>query len=1544
MELDIFSWKKNSVKAIATNGAFLLFLMLIGNAELAAQHPKDGTGCGTATLPLYENFDGVADSLLNTNYMLDCWTRINSADPATDFFLPSCPRFIPSSVGSGNDLYWYISNNTSLFECIVMPQVDTTVNPINSLELVFNCHGGFGTPRFRIGVMSDLADTSTFEVVEEVSIGDLQHADTYEVSLAAYNGDGTYVAIRFMPDSANYCGTYMSDIALMTIPTCRHIYDLAASVENSSVDLTWAIQSPLAVGEWGVGDSLWLVQWGDTAVTVTIPAYTVEGLESDSLYTFNVSTLCTDTSAARSITVRTLRYGPVTSYPYHCDFEDSTETNAWVLINGAEPAKWVVATAANNTHGGQQSLYISSDGGLHNNGASTHSNTFATRTLHMDTGDYMVCYDWHIPQSGVTKYLRAALVPSSFTFEPGYIGWTYAYTPDSSYICLDSNTFLNDMLYWRRQVQQVHIGRAGNYTLVFYWHQGYSSYYSAAIDNVSVYKLDCPLATNLTATMGTGSATLAWEGDTTASWIATNDMQASQFTTQQSVVTSSTMATFNNLEMGTDYTLKVRSTCDSMPMQPHQHYDDLAATLTVTTLCDSIRHLPYYNDFNSLVYDIYDNTRPLVNCWTRICTYDTADVLNYPIWPQRCDNGLNNSVCLVWHWYSANDKQTIVLPPLAAEMGSVSGLRLLFKAKHNYYIHYPRFVLGVMTDPEDYTTFVPVDSVLVLHNYFEDYELSLADYDGTGRYVALHLSEVGQPTDFMNSKRVYLDNLILADGNLCHQPANIVTHSFHNRVELSWTPVGDETMWEVRYGDVDTLVVTPEITIDGLLPQTSYPVVIISVCGSENYGIPLSLSITTSCPPTELPYSCDFEEGIPSCWWKSSGSDPYLAGVNGLWMPHSGIRHIMMTGNQSGSSYLVLPLFSTPTDSLELSLWINKDSLVVGVMTDPYNLATFTPLRTVSAAQPYSYEQMHCYFPAYSGAERYLALRGPVTNGDINYFSIDDVEVDYAPSCKTPDSWRLLSYNSISATMQWYGYGCGQYRIDCTPDSGGQTVTVYSSTEMVTVTGLEPATTYNVTVRAVCGNGDTSLACGGTLTTTNVCSPVAGLVCSDITLHSVTVDWIERGLSTTWSIEYGPMGFLPGTGTTAGTNNHPYVLTGLAAGTDYDIYVTPMCIDGSSVPPASPLTITTQDYPPCFGVYNLQVDSTTYSSASFSWTAVLPTTDSLLFKVTVSDVDDNTTQIVTFTDNTEITVTGLQPTSVYVCSVQNVCDSNEGRYSEPFEIIFSTDTMLCFAPEGMTYGDLDYTSVTLDWDGIEEGASYELRLWNTVFDTIISTNQHPVNVGLLAQNVTYNAAVRTVCGGGVMVSDWSDAVSFTTQVCNVPDGLQVTEIGETSAMVRWDGDAESYNIEYGEHNFSVGTGTSIDHLIGDHLMLEGLTPGKEYDVAIKSNCTSQVSSVWNVVTFRTLQEVGVDNVDSVKAVSLYPNPAKEKVAIRVSGVEGTVMITILGVGGNKMLDKTVTCDGGVCDVWLDIKELPLGPYFVKVSGNSVNRIFKMVKK
>lgn len=73
------------------------------------------------------------------------------------------------------------------------------------------------------------------------------------------------------------------------------------------------------------------------------------------------------------------------------------------------------------------------------------------------------------------------------------------------------------------------------------------------------------------------------------------------------------------------------------------------------------------------------------------------------------------------------------------------------------------------------------------------------------------------------------------------------------------------------------------------------------------------------------------------------------------------------------------------------------------------------------------------------------------------------------------------------------------------------------------------------------------------------CLPPASLSYSNVSDASVVLAWFVYGEQNLWNIEYGPMGFTQGTGTTVSASTNPYTLTGLEAATAYDWYIQADC-------------------------------------------------------------------------------------------------------------------------------------------------------------------------------------------------------------------------------------------------------------------------------------------------------------------------------------------------------------------------------------------------
>ena len=61
--------------------------------------------------------------------------------------------------------------------------------------------------------------------------------------------------------------------------------------------------------------------------------------------------------------------------------------------------------------------------------------------------------------------------------------------------------------------------------------------------------------------------------------------------------------------------------------------------------------------------------------------------------------------------------------------------------------------------------------------------------------------------------------------------------------------------------------------------------------------------------------------------------------------------------------------------------------------------------------------------------------------------------------------------------------------------------------------------------------------------------------------NKAQLEWTTGG-ATAWEIEYGPVGFSPGSGTRTAALSNPFVVTGLSASTAYDFYVRDSCGTG----------------------------------------------------------------------------------------------------------------------------------------------------------------------------------------------------------------------------------------------------------------------------------------------------------------------------------------------------------------------------------------------
>ena len=79
------------------------------------------------------------------------------------------------------------------------------------------------------------------------------------------------------------------------------------------------------------------------------------------------------------------------------------------------------------------------------------------------------------------------------------------------------------------------------------------------------------------------------------------------------------------------------------------------------------------------------------------------------------------------------------------------------------------------------------------------------------------------------------------------------------------------------------------------------------------------------------------------------------------------------------------------------------------------------------------------------------------------------------------------------------------------------------------------------------------------------CRPVTNINSRNITASGATVGWTTAtGADTAWIVEYGPIGFTPGTGITMQVSVDSADITGLSSATLYDFYITGLCNTGDT--------------------------------------------------------------------------------------------------------------------------------------------------------------------------------------------------------------------------------------------------------------------------------------------------------------------------------------------------------------------------------------------
>ena len=392
------------------------------------------------------------------------------------------------------------------------------------------------------------------------------------------------------------------------------------------------------------------------------------------------------------------------------------------------------------------------------------------------------------------------------------------------------------------------------------------------------------------------------------------------------------------------------------------------------------------------------------------------------------------------------------------------------------------------------------------------------DYDGTSYVYSSHNAganrslyfysdsynpDVSNPTaagasSSTTSTRSDVKFFIPCDNTVtCVAPNAYVSEFTSTTVTVAWVPGYTENAWEVEYRAQSDADWTPEgtvsaspYTISNLNPNTLYSIRLRSVCGGGEYSAWFSMQIRTACSElTALPFTDNFndygtgESAYPSCWSKIntySSERPY---VNTTSFEGAGALYFY-AGSTGTYNIAILPPFDTqiPLNTLQATFmyrgYYSSDELVVGVMTNPTNAATFVPVATIHPASTASeWVERTVSFANYTGDGQYIAFKNAYTSTSA-YAYIDLLEVDLIPSCPKPSQVTATSTPTDTVYLAWtdptgttWDIIYGPSGFDPENDMGTATIEQGVTENPYTITGLSGGMAYDFYVRSDCGGG-----------------------------------------------------------------------------------------------------------------------------------------------------------------------------------------------------------------------------------------------------------------------------------------------------------------------------------------------------------------------------------------------------------------------------------------------------------------------------------------
>ena len=350
-----------------------------------------------------------------------------------------------------------------------------------------------------------------------------------------------------------------------------------------------------------------------------------------------------------------------------------------------------------------------------------------------------------------------------------------------------------------------------------------------------------------------------------------------------------------------------------------------------------------------------------------------------------------------------------------------------------------------------------------------------------------------------------------------------------------------------------------------------------------------------------------------------------------------------------------------------------------------------------------------------------------------------------------------------------------------------------------------PAGIYSYTVTAQYLEGESGPA-GPAVVEVITCEAPINLT-TDVTTNSAVLSWTPQGDATLWNLEWGPVGFVQGTGNMLSLGNPTTTLNSLTSGNQYDFYVRSYCGSTDQSAWVGPKTFRTH-------FFNCPAGSVSEAEAcggntNGGCTMTTPAYEAITLGTTIcgtgyfnGSIRDTDWFTFTPTVTTDVSLTASADFDVMIGFIAAPCPN------------------VTFAASATALAGLTAT------------VNYQL-VAGTTYNVVIV----PQFTGVFD------------CGSGDRYQ-----LTLTGTTCLRATGLTATNITTSSADLSWTSPGIKWSIEYGEAGFVQGTsgGTIVEDITTPSFPLTGLVGSTSYTYYVMTQCDGGETSLWSLpYTFNT---------------------------------------------------------------------------------------------